>query len=1229
MNNVRGRRRFASALAVGTLACTGSAQAEPLDLERLTGPEAIEMMERGQLTSVQLTRAYIARIGALNKSGPGLNAVSQFNRDALKEAAKLDAERAAGTLRGPAHGLPILLKDLIDVQGMYTSNGNFSLRNSFPATDSGIARRLKEKGVVILGKLGLSEWANSFGNQPSGFSNLIGQVLNGIDADQNVSGSSSGTGAAAAAALSTLAIGTETSGSIISPSRANGLVGLRPTVGLVPGYGIGPISASQDIAGPMERTVADVALTMASIADPTDPVMAAGYEAMFGAPVSDVIPPAPPTVPDYLAALDLGAVSGKRIGYNGDLTVGGVKTPLGLAVDALTAAGAIMVARTPKPSPSGLPALPSGYEQHKSINGYYARLGPDAPIGTLEEEVADNIANSFEALKFGNGNHLSSSQADISPGGANETAYRTALRTRKAAWRAQHDGTFSNDTSDPADDIVAQVGSITNAPQVGYPQITIPMGYTTAARRTAGNGEPNQYVDVHGPAYSEATLISIAYVIEQATKKRQPASLVNPSMYRCAKTVPAPPFASRGACNPDHETIMAAVGTAPTLPFALEEESIQSLQERMTAGTLSAETLTKAYLARIARTNTQGPALQAVRAVDLDAIGRAAALDRERERDGARSPLHGIPVLVDDSIDVSGLPTTAGSIALQGTVRSADAKLVDRLEDAGAIVLGKTNVSEFNGVLDANAPEGYSSLGGQVLLPSDTDKTPAGSSAGSAAATAAGLAAATIGLQTSPDTAQLIAPSGVAGVVGLKPTVGRVSRTGVLGVARTQDAPGPIGKTVRDVATTLQVIGARDSADGATAAAPTGVNYLSGLTTTALRGKRVGVVSSTTAPYPDAVAAIQAAGATTVTRTPTAFTAPPSIVLREFERDLEAYLGTKTLAQIVQYNTDNAVEGLKYRQGELTAAEAVNLSDSATQAGYVSDRDTGRTAARAYLDALLDNGTPSDTTDDVEVLAIPATGTDLPAIADRAGYPMITVPAGYGTGGAGRNPIGVVFVGKAFTEPVLLADAFAFEQATKVRVGPSRTNPSMFRCVDGSAFFSPHHCHPGDLRQSIAVEEPPVPPTPAPPTPTPTPTTPAAPTAPVTPASTVPVASVIPVVPGPASALRVRSGVLTASRTSLTVTFEVPGAGAVRGSARTVYRKGRRTVRRTLGTRTGGVTQAGTVTFRIPLGKAGRSLVKRASRLPVTFVLGYTPTGGTRQEVKLSRTLVLRTKKRG
>ncbi len=289
------------------------------------------------------------------------------------------------------------------------------------------------------------------------------------------------------------------------------------------------------------------------------------------------------------------------------------------------------------------------------------------------------------------------------------------------------------------------------------------MGYSATQRRAVS-------VSIHGNAYSERNLIGVAYVIEQATKLRQPASELNPSMYRCAKTVPAPPYASRGACNPDYETAMGWPAAAPSLPSRSRPSRSRACRTRMTAGTLTAETLTKAYLARIALTNAEGPAIQAVRSLNPHAVAQAKALDAERAC--TRGPLHGIPVLVNDTIDVHGLPTTGGSIALQHSKPAGDAALVAKLKAAGAIVLGKTNVTELGGLFDSNLPEGYSSLGGQVLLPSDTDKTPAGSSAGSAAATASGLAALTVGMETSTDSAQMIAPAGVAGVVALKPTVG-------------------------------------------------------------------------------------------------------------------------------------------------------------------------------------------------------------------------------------------------------------------------------------------------------------------------------------------------------------------------------------------------------------------------------------------------------------------------
>lgn len=1055
------RRLLACAAVVasfGAASAVPASAADPvLDLEKLDGPTAIKMMEDGDLTSVQLTRAYIKRIAALNKRGPGLNAVSQLNKDALTQAALLDKERAEGKVRGPAHGLPILLKDLIDVKGMYTSNGNFSLRKSFPENDSGVAKKLKANGVVILGKLGLSEYANSFGNQPSGFSNLIGQVVHGLDADQNPSGSSSGSGTAGAAALSMLTIGTETSGSIISPSNAQSLVGIRPTVGLVPGYGIGPILASQDIAGPMDRTVANAAMTLQSIAGP-DPLVDPGYKSIFGDDyLGKVIPSLPTTTPNYMSALDADWVKGKRIGFN--FTTAN-EAQVMEAKAALEAKGAIMVERA-NPGNATVPAVPSGYEQHVSINSYYKNLGPSAPIKSLAEEVADNQANAQEALKYGHNSHLNALAADITPGGANEVQFRTNLPLRKQAWQERIDGMLNNGTpDDTSDDVVAILGSVPQGPQAGYPTVTIPMGYAETTRRAVA-------VQVHGTAYSERTLISIAYAIEQGTKKRKPASELNPSMYRCAKTEPAPPFADRGDCNPTYDEIKQLVGDMPEVPFSLEMESAKSLQDRLTAGTLTSETLTKAYLSRIAVANAEGPAIQAVREINLNAIEEAKTLDAERATSGPRGPLHGLPVLVNDTIDARGLPTTGGSIALQGAKPSEDSTVVAKLKAAGAIVLGKTNVTEFNGIFSTTTPEGYSSLGGQVMLPSDTDKSPAGSSAGSAAATSSGMAALTVGTETGADAAQLVAPAERAGVVALKPTVGLVSRKGVLPSARSQDTPGPITRTVFDAALSLEAMAGKDGDDDATADAPDDPDYVSGLSPTALSGKRIAVINSTTDPYPSAVATLQALGATTVVKS-VGSVSTPSVVSREFKRDLDAYLsglpgsGPRSLQEIIDYNTANPEEGLKYQQGELTEAAAVDLSDPATQAAYESDLADGKAATKSVIDTILNNGTPSDPSDDFDAIMVPR-GNAAIGIAARAGYPVLTVPAGFGTGSEGRNPIGMMFIGTAFSEDKLLAAGYAFEQATNVRQAPSFTNPAMWRCVPYSLFFKPYNCNPGDL----------------------------------------------------------------------------------------------------------------------------------------------------------------------
>jgi len=1089
------RRPLASLLAalallvsLGLLARASSARAATLNLETLTGPEAEKMLEDGEVTSVELVKDYIARIQALNKAGPGLNAVTQLNPNALAEAKAADRERKKHELLGPAAGLPILLKEIIDATPMYTSAGDWAIRESFPEVDSGVAKELRAHGVIILGKAGLSEWANSFGSQPSGFGNLTGQVLSAIDTAEGPSGSSSGSAASAAAGLATLTIGTETSGSIISPSTEQSDVGLRPTLGLVPGYGIAPIDASQDTAGPIVKDVPDAAMTLQSIAEVTgsDPEANEEYSAIMGPEFlkNGDIQPAPfTTLPNYLSALTMSFVEGKRIGYNGNTcTPAPTCTPtaneeaIEKSVKALEAAGAIMV-EDKATTVTGLPALPAHYEEHATIDDYYKHLGAAAPVKSLVQEVEVDDTNPQEALKFGNKEHAAEAAVEDTPGGANQQAYDKALPERKKIYHEAIEK-MMNEPSGGGGPVIGVVGSVPDGPQAGDPEITIPMGYSSTQRRAVA-------VDVGGGAYDDLNLIGIGYVIEQSTKLHQPPADVDPAMYRCAETVPAEPFASRGHCNPDYNAVMNEMaGTTKTLlPFSLETTSASSLEAMMEAGTLTSAKLVKAELYRIALTNAQGPAIQAIRNINPNALEEASESDKARRHLKSKLPLDGIPVLVNDSIDVSGLPTSAGSIALEENTPAADATVVAKLKAAGAIILGDTNTTELGGAMEgSNMPQGYSSLGGQVLLPSDTNKTPGGSSAGAAVAVSAGLAPLSVGSETSTEAAQLIAPAGNAGVVGLKPTVGLISRTGEVPVAKSQDTPGPIGQTVEDVATELGVLAGPDPADPTTEAQPSPVpNYTAGLSTTALDGKKIAVISSTTVPYPEAVSELGTLGATTTTVTPGAATTAPSVIPYELHSGLDSYLasttgtGPKSLQQLIEYNTANATEALKFGQNGLLAAEAVEDTNPTTTATYEEDLTKGKTEDRAVINNILEGG-------GYAAIMVPS-GNALVGIADRAGYPVLTVPAGYAAenSSTGGDPIGVDFIGTAYSEAELLDDGYAFEQGTKVRQtgpaymqsaanpsfsgAPSETNQSMFRCVLGSSFYKPYKCNPGELEK--------------------------------------------------------------------------------------------------------------------------------------------------------------------
>ena len=794
----------------------------------------------------------------------------------------------------------------------------------------------------------------------------------------------------------------------------------------------------------MTRTVADAAAELQAIAgkDPEDP-------ATDGAPA---------TVPNYVAALSTTALAGKRIGIVSNQTTPPTQTtPQYLAaVAAIQALGATTVT-IPAPAAPGAGDILTP-EFKRDLNAYLARLPQSAPMKTLQDIIAYNTAHADEALKFGQ-TQLAASQLTNLDDPAQNAAYVLARDTGRTNARNAINTAL---TTNSLDAIMTPSGTLTGlGARAGYPQIVVPAGYGANDRRPVG-------IAFNGTAYSEEKLLAFAYAYEQSSKLRRTPSEINPATWRCYAG--APRF-----CPPGKE-----VATGVRLDFPIETASVAELQAKLTAGSLNAVTLTKAYLQRIADTNTEGPSINAVRALNPKALDEAAKADAERAAGNVRGPLHGIPVLVKDNLDVAGMPTTAGSVALERSIPDRDSPVVAKLRAAGAVLLGKLNLSEFANFLTNGMPSGYSSLGGQVLNPYNADITPSGSSSGSGAAAAAGLAAITIGTETS---GSIVSPSAAQGIVGLRPTIGLVSRTGILPISATQDTAGPMTRTVADAAAELGAIAGKDPEDPATDGAPATVpDYVAALSTTALAGKRIGVVSMQTTPptqtnaqYLAAVAAVQALGATTVTVASPQSGAPFDILTPEFKRDLNAYLSRlpanapmKSLADIIAYNTANANDATKFGQTQLLDSQETDLTDPAQNAAYVAARDTQRRNAQLAIDNGLTRGTP-DPADDLEAIMTPS-GT-LTGLGARAGYPQLVVPAGYSAGA--RDPVGIAFNGTAYSEAKLLAFGYAYEQATKLRKPPSETNPSLWRCVAGNAYtVTTRACAPNTPANADVVSTP-------------------------------------------------------------------------------------------------------------------------------------------------------------
>ncbi len=517
-----------------------------------------------------------------------------------------------------------------------------------------------------------------------------------------------------------------------------------------------------------------------------------------------------------------------------------------------------------------------------------------------------------------------------------------------------------------------------------------------------------------------------------------------------------------------------------TSQFQLVEATLSDIQKALQTRLITSEQLVEMYLARIAAYEATGPALNAFIHVDANgALAEARQLDALRHPGRARSPLYGIPVALKDIIDTVDMPTTGGSLTLQGSTPPDDAFITQKLRDAGAIIIGKLTLTEFANFIAIGMPAGYSGLGlygfnpylPEVLQGGDGRPAllPGGSSSASGISVAANLVAIAVGTETS---GSILSPASANGVVGIKPTVGLVSRNGIIPITADQDTAGPFGRTVEDAAVLLGVLAGFDPTDPATIPCLTAGNCFSDYTRfldkKALKGARIAVP-----PFPAnrestkiaAIAALRAQGAfveeipalPAVLGSCTAYPPPANcstVLMYGQKRDMNAYLATRpnapvhTLGDIVARNIQIGAASLKYGQAIFEAANQINLDPaSADTARYLADRAADLATSRGGIDGVLNGpdgmaGTPDDFD------AILSSNNSFAATPAKAGYPSITVPAGLIPANPAieqapnaLQPTNITFTGRAFSEPQLIALAYAWEQATHLRQPPASTPP--------------------------------------------------------------------------------------------------------------------------------------------------------------------------------------------
>jgi amidase len=498
-------------------------------------------------------------------------------------------------------------------------------------------------------------------------------------------------------------------------------------------------------------------------------------------------------------------------------------------------------------------------------------------------------------------------------------------------------------------------------------------------------------------------------------------------------------------------------GANGVAPFELDEITIGDLQDGMKSGKYTSRSITELYLARIEAIDRNGPAIKSVIETNPDALAIAEALDNERKAKGVRGPLHGIPILIKDNLDTADrMMTTVGSLALVGSKPPKDSVVVQKLRLAGAVILGKTNPSEWANIRSGHSISGWSGRGGLTKNPYALDRNPCGSSSGTGAGISANLAAAGIGTETD---GSIVCPSSANGLAGIKPTVGLVSRTGIIPISHSQDGAGPMCRTMRDAAILLGALTGVDPEDSATAASSgkSFTDYTKFLDADGLRGARIGVVRKyfgfsdfVDALMEQALDVMKKSGAVivdpadidTIGRTGNNET---NVLLYELKADLNAYLArlgpdapVHTLKEIIEFNDHNSEKEMPYfgqdmflkaeAKGPLTTKEYLDALENNLRLSRKEGIDA--TMDKFQLDALVaPTGGPAWLTDLIDG---DNSGGQSSTAAAVAQYPSISVPAGYVFG----LPVGISFFGRAWSEPNLIKYAYSFEQAVKMRKSP-------------------------------------------------------------------------------------------------------------------------------------------------------------------------------------------------